>query len=74
MSDDDIEPDVRHLAAYLLGDPPYRAATVEEQARRVHSLATAVQRAVDAWLTANPVGGRPKQPRQRWARVYADEV
>jgi hypothetical protein len=62
----DYDADVQHLAEYFLGDPPYRAATTEDHDRRVHSLALAVQRAIDAWVEAHPVEG---YERRRWRRA-----
>src|SRR4030095_11788190 len=59
------------LGGYVLGDPPYRAATTEHHDRRVHALALAVQAAIDAWLVAHPLAAKP---RQRWSRVQPDEV
>jgi len=65
----DYDADVQHLAEYLLGDPPYRAADPAHHDRRVHALAMAVQRAIDAWLAAHPLG---TTQRRRWARVHPD--
>ena len=66
MSDSDYDADVQHLAEYTLGDAPYRAPTQDQQDRRVHALAMAIQRTIDAWLTAHPLAGAT---RQRWSRV-----
>jgi hypothetical protein len=69
----DYDADVQHLAEYFLTTPPYRAPTTEDHDKRVHSLALAIQRTIDAWLDSHPVGGKITV-RRRWSRVYADEV
>jgi hypothetical protein len=64
----DYDADVQHLAEYRLSEPPYRAMG-EEHERRVHSLALAIQRTVDAWIDSHPIGVKVKR-RERWVREY----
>lgn len=46
--------DVAHLAEYILRGEPYTVDTAADYERLVHSLASAVQRAITEWLADHP--------------------
>jgi hypothetical protein len=66
LTDPEYDADVQHLAEYTLSEPPYRAPTTDHHDRRVHSLALAIQRTIEAWLDSHPLAGKE---RQRWSRA-----